>query len=57
MLRRYQVKVVSLCACCKECPEVKVADDRVEIGEAGNLCILKKEEWEVLREKVLSGEL
>jgi hypothetical protein len=51
------MKVVSLCSCCKECPEVKVADDRVEIGEPGNLCVLKKDEWEVLREKVLSGEI
>jgi hypothetical protein len=34
-----------------------VTDEHVEIGEPGNLCVLKKEEWEVLKEKVLSGEL
>ena len=32
-------------------------DDHVRIGEEGNLCTLKKEEWESLREKILRGEL
>lgn len=54
---RREMKVVTLCSCCDKCPVVKVAEDHVEIGEAGNLCTLKKEDWEVLKQKVLSGEL
>jgi len=36
---------------------VKLDGEKVEIGEAGNLCVLKAEEWETLKQKVLSGEL
>ena len=50
------MKIVELCGkgCC---PVVKIDSDRVEIGEAGNLCVLKAEEWAVLKQKVLNGEL
>ena len=49
-------KIVNLCqsGCC---PVVKIADDRVEIGEEGNLCVLTACEWETLKIKVISGEL
>ena len=50
------VRIVQLCqgGCC---PVVKIEEERVEIGEEGNLCVLKKEEWNTLVEKILKGEL
>lgn len=50
-------KIVNLCGSGDCCPVVKVTDDRVEIGEEGNLCVLKMSEWETLKKKVLGGEL
>lgn len=37
------------------CPVVEVGADIVKIGEEGNLCILKKSEWETLKLKIKSG--
>lgn len=51
------MKVVNLCSCGSCCPVVKVADDRVEIGEEGNLCTLTINEWETLKNKVLNKEV
>lgn len=48
---------MSLCPSCVACPEVEIADDEVRIGEAGNLTILKKEEWNVLVDLIQSGQL
>ena len=48
---------VTLCSAGSCCPVVKLAEDRVEIGEEGNLCILKPEEWEALKSKVLNEEI
>ena len=31
-----------------ECPEVEIAGDEIRIGEAGNLAVLKRAEWNVL---------
>ncbi len=39
------------------CPAVVIEDDRVLIGEEGNQVVLKKDEWNALVEKILSGEL
>jgi predicted molibdopterin-dependent oxidoreductase YjgC len=50
-------KVRSLCPACGACPEVAVVGDEVRIGEAGNLTVLKKDEWNVLVELIKSGEL
>ncbi|MBI2831714.1 MAG: hypothetical protein HYX79_05610 [Chloroflexi bacterium] len=50
------MKIVELCREGSCCPVVKIGKDRVEIGEEGNLCVLKKEEWETLKEKILKGE-
>jgi hypothetical protein len=36
---------------------VEVLDGEVRIGEAGNLAVLKKEEWNVLVELIRSGQL
>lgn len=52
------MKTVSLCS--KDdscCPVVELEDNSVRIGEEGNMCTLKREEWETLRTKVLRGEL
>ena len=48
---------VSLCPACTECPEVEIRGEEVRIGEAGNLTVLKKEEWNVLVELIRSGRL
>jgi len=36
---------------------VKVTDVQVEIGEKENTCVLTKEQWETLKEKILKKEL
>ncbi len=51
------MKVVTLCGEKGCCPVVKVDEERVEIGEDGNLCVLKKSEWETLKKKILEKEL
>jgi hypothetical protein len=51
------MKVVNLCGKDSCCPVVKIADERIEIGEQGNLCVLTKSEWETLKQKVLSREI
>jgi hypothetical protein len=48
---------VSLCPACGACPEVEILADEVRIGEAGNLAVLKKAEWNVLVELIRSGRL
>jgi hypothetical protein len=48
---------MSLCPACTACPEVEIADDEVRIGEASNLVILKKAEWNVLVEAIQSAQL
>jgi len=50
------LKIVKLCVD-DSCPVVEVGEDRVKIGEEGNLCILNQDEWKVLKEKIISGEL
>jgi len=51
------MKIVTLCSSGTCCPVVKVADDRVEIGEEGNMCTLTKGEWETLKSKILNNEV
>lgn len=48
---------VSLCPACDACPEVEIVGDEVRIGEAGNLAILKRDEWNVLVALIRSGAL
>ncbi len=48
---------MSLCPACTECPEVEIRGEEVRIGEAGNLAVLKKEEWNVLVKLIRSGQL
>jgi len=51
------MKIVNLCSCGSCCPVVKLGDDRVEIGEEGNLCVLTIDEWETLKSKILGKEM
>lgn len=51
------MKKVTLCQGKGCCPEVIVEEKQVTIGEKDNVCVLTKTEWEILREKVRSGEL
>jgi hypothetical protein len=39
------------------CPEIESLEDEVRIGEAGNLTVLTKKEWNVLVELIRSGDL
>ena len=50
-------KVLLCPAGCGACPEVEFTADDVRVGEAGNLAVLKKAEWNVLVEMIRSGEL
>ena len=50
-------KVLLCPAGCGECPEVEIVGDEVRIGEAGNLAVLKKDEWNVLVDLIQSGRL
>ncbi len=51
------MKIIYLCAEGSCCPVVKLADDHVEIGEEGNLCVLTMSEWETLKSKILNNEI
>ncbi len=51
------MKIVSLCGKDSCCPVVKIADERIEIGEKDNTCVLTRSEWETLKQKILSGEM
>ena len=49
---------ITLCpAGCGQCQDVEIAGDEVRIGEAGNLAVLKKDEWNVLVDLIQSGQL
>jgi len=51
------MKIVKLCKEGSCCPEVRVTESQVEIGEKDNVCVLTTAQWEILRAKVLNGEL
>jgi hypothetical protein len=51
------MKIVTLCSAGTCCPVVRVADDHIEIGEEGNLCVLTSEQWETLKSKILSKDI
>lgn len=51
------MKKVVLCSTCAACPEVIINDDHVIIGEFDNIVKLKPEEWDILKQKIKSGEL
>ena len=41
----------------QKCPIVDVQEDKVIIGEEDNTCTLTKEQFEILKEKIKSGEI
>lgn len=47
----------SLCPACDACPAVEIAEGEVRIGEAGNLAVLSRDQWNVLVGLVRSGDL
>jgi hypothetical protein len=51
------MKTVKLCREGSCCPAVTIMDGTVEIGEDANTCVLTSEQWEILKEKILSKEL
>lgn len=51
------MKIVSLCQPGTCCPVVKITDEYVEIGEKDNVCVLTREQWQTLKEKILAGEI
>jgi hypothetical protein len=51
------MKSVKLCKEGSCCPAVTIMDGKVEIGEDTNTCVLTSEQWEILKEKILSKEL
>ena len=40
-----------------KCPTVDIQEDKVIIGEKKNVCTLTKAQYNILRQKILSGEL
>ena len=49
---------MTLCpAGCGACPDVEIVGEEVRIGEAGNLAVLKKDQWNLLVELITSGQL
>ena len=51
------MKIVNLCKEGSCCPVVKIDEERVEIGEKDNVCVLTKSEWGTLKQKMLNREI
>ncbi len=51
------MEVINICGQKGCCPRVEIYDDKVKIGEEGNFCVLSKDQWCSLIEKVKRGEL
>jgi len=51
------MKVVTLCREGSCCPVVKIMEMGVEIGEGENTCVLTNEQWDILKEKILTKEV
>ena len=50
------MKKIYLCGDSGCCPVVEIDEDEVRIGEEGNLCTLKKDEWDTLVKKIKNDE-
>ena len=50
-------KVIRLCKEGSCCPEVRVGQTHVTIGEDDNTCTLTREQWDILKDKVLKNEI
>jgi hypothetical protein len=51
------MKTIKLCREGSCCPEVKISDAEVTIGEDQNVCTLTTDQWQILKEKILSKEI
>lgn len=40
-----------------KCPIVDIQEDKVVIGEKKNVCTLTRAQFEILRKKILTGEI
>jgi len=40
-----------------KCPVVDIQEDKVIIGEKQNVCMLTRAQFEILRQKILTGEI
>jgi len=40
-----------------KCPVVDIREDKIIIGEKDNVCTLTREQFNILREKIILGEL
>jgi hypothetical protein len=52
-----EMKIVKLCREGSCCPEVRIMQNSVVIGEDANICTLTPEQWQILKEKIASNEL
>jgi hypothetical protein len=52
-----KMNTIKLCREGSCCPEVKITDTEVTIGEDQNICKLTPDQWQILKEKVLSKEI
>ena len=41
----------------QKCPAVDVQEDKVIIGEKDNICTLTRPQFDILKQKILSGEI
>ncbi len=41
----------------QKCPSVDVQEDRVIIGEKGNICNLTRKQFDILKEKIKNNEI
>jgi hypothetical protein len=46
---------LNLCPDCEHCPEVRVFEDRVIIGEEPHVAVLSKEQWAILVQAARQG--
>ncbi len=51
------MKIVKLCREGSCCPEVRITEKAVEIGEGEKTCVLSTEQWQILKEKIIEREL
>ena len=51
------MEIINLCGEKGHCPAVKIEKERVSMGEDSNVCVLKRDEWNSLIEKIKTGEL
>ena len=50
---------IFLCADCgtKQCPSVEIKEDSVVIGEYDNICTLTHKQFDIMKEKIMRGEI